>query len=469
MERKTMKKRPLNRSITIGCVAFIITLCVLLSVANLSIYRKYVYDDYRGYISDILHYTLSHIDGDDLEQCIQTGEESPQYKQTLLFMDDLMDQFDDIHFLYAILPLNTEETGNTMSVLSAERYYDRYIDTEGNLYLGWISEDEFDAATAAQMMQIMQGNEIVFFEEKTEWGTDYTGAMPIRNSAGKGIAVLAVDIDISFINHMITEYAAVNIGIISASGAFFIGMFLIWSRRNITQPIKKLEECAAGFANRSSGQRDIEALRFHAPDMPINNEIKSLSDAVVKMAQDMRDYVTDIISAEEKAKMMQELANRDTLTGIGNKTAYDHELKRMQSKLKHGDTRIGIAIADLNFLKKINDTYGHDKGNASICRLSTMICDAFRHSRVFRIGGDEFAIILRGDDYDNCAQRIAELEEKLERMNADETLKPWEKVSAAIGAAFYDKTVDDDLDSLFRRADHVMYDKKKAMKAERRE
>lgn len=460
-------KKPLNRSITIGCILFIITLCVLLSFANLSMYKNYVYVDYRNYINDILDYTLSEIDGDDLKTCIDTVEESEQYKKALLFMDHLMDHFTDIHYFYAILPLNTEETGNVMSVLSAERYYDRYVDTEGNLYLGWISDDEFDAETAAQFFEIMEGDSIVYFEEETEWGVDYTGAVPIRDSKGNSVAVLAVDIDISFINSMIWQYAAVNILVISLSGAVFIGIFLFWSRRNITQPILRLEQSAVGFADHSHGQRDVSALSFDAPEMKTDNEIKALSDAVIKMTEDMRDYVSDIISAEEKAANMQELANRDSLTGIRNKTAYDNEIKRAAVKLEDGETRLGLAIVDLNFLKKINDTYGHDKGNITIRKLSRLVCVVFDHSPVFRIGGDEFAVILRGGDYEHYGELEARFNGEIEAMAKDNSLQPWEKVSAAIGAAFYDSELDDGVDSLFKRADHVMYDHKKEMKAER--
>ena len=247
---------------------------------------------------------------------------------------------------------------------------------------------------------------------------------------------------------------------IAIAGAFFIGIFLLWSRRNITRPIKKLEASAVGFADHSHGQRDIEALTFEVPEMTANNEIKSLSDAVEKMTEDMRDYVSDIISAENHAKRMMELANRDALTGIRNKTAYDNEIQSLRAKLEDGDTKIGLAIADLNFLKRINDTYGHDKGNIAIKKLSAIICRIFDHSPVFRIGGDEFAIILRGSDYDNCAELIRIFEDEIKRLAADDTLAPWEKVSAAIGVAFYDPALDNDLNSLFRRADHEMYNKK---------
>lgn len=461
-------KRPLNRSITIGCVCFIIALCALLSVTNLSLYKRSVYKDYRGYIANILDYTIAQIDGDDLKTCIDTLEESEQYKKTLLFMDNLMEHFSDVHYFYAIKPLNTNETGNMMSVLSAERYYDRYVDTEGNLYLGWISDDEFDAQTAAKFFDIMNGGSVVYFEEKTEWGTDYTGALPIRDSQGNGIAVLAVDIDISFINGMIVRYATVNICLILVAGVIFIGLFLLWSRKNITEPIKELEQSAVGFADHSHGQRDVDALSFNAPVLKTDNEIKALSDAVVKMTEDMRDYVSEVVNAEKKAANMQELANRDALTGIRNKTAYDNELKMVATKLEDGETKVGIAMVDLNHLKKINDSYGHDKGNIAIQKICRIICTIFEHSPVFRIGGDEFAIILRGRDYENYRKLEERFNAELDQIARNSALQPWEQVSAAIGAAFYDETVDSGVDSLFKRADHVMYERKKAMKAARK-
>ncbi len=460
-------KKPLNRSITIGCVLFIIVLCILLSLANPVLYQNYVFQDYRDYISDLLLYTLDHIDGDDLKVCIETGRESEKYKESLLFMDDLMDHVDDIHYLYSVLPLNTDETGNVMSVLSAERYYDRYVDTEGNLYLGWISDDEFDTETVAKFFDIMKSDEIVYFQETTEWGTDYTGAIPIRDSQGNAVAVLAIDIDISFLSGMIREYAIVNSLIVVVAGIVFISIFLLWSKRNITAPIRSLEESAVGFVDHSHGQRSVEALSFDAPEIRNDNEIKSLSDAIVMMTEDMRDYVTDIISAEKKAENMQQLANRDALTGIRNKTAYDGEIERVRESIQAGDTELGLAMIDLNFLKKLNDTYGHDKGNIAIKKLCRLVCVTFSHSPVFRIGGDEFVVILRGSDYEHYDELADAFNKELEAMSSDTSLDPWEKVSAAIGAAFYDPAVDEDIDSLLRRADAVMYERKKEMKATR--
>ena len=449
-------KRPLNRIIGIASILFLIIISASLSVTNIVLHTNFVYNDYEIYIEDILNYTKSHIDADDLKNCIDTKEESEKYKETLLFMDDLMNNYHDIHYLYAILPLNTNETGNVMSVLCAERYHDRYEDTEGNLYLGWISDDEYDSETAAFMMDIMNGNDMVFFEETTEWGIDYTGAIPIKDSSGKGIAVLAVDIDITFIRESIIKYAVTNISITLVLGLIFISVFFIWFRRYVIDPLKKLEKSAVNFVDKTGDSRNINDLEFESVYVKPDNEIKSLSNAVETMTEDMKKYVSDIISAEEKVKYMRELANHDALTGVRNKTAYDAAIKSITEK------NYGIAVIDLNNLKNINDTYGHDKGNIAIIKLANMVCEVFSRSPVFRIGGDEFAVILLKSDYENYYELKEELEVQFEELVNNPKLEPWEKVTAAIGAAFYQDG--DDVNSIFERADQEMYKRKKEMK-----
>lgn len=461
------RRSPLNRSITFGCVVFIIVLCIFLSVVNQISYKHSMYEIYDEYLRDILTYTMGHIDGDDLEECILNVNESETYKETLLFMDELIDNITDIHYFYAIKPIEISGRKAIVSVLSAERYYDRYIDTEGNLYLGWISSDEYDEATIDQLAEIMNGDDIVFFEEETEWGLDYTGAVPIKNSKGEGIAVLAVDVDITYLRGLMVRHMVVNIFVVAATGGLFIALFLIWSHRNITGPIRALEKASTKFANISHSQRDLESMNFEIPKIKKNNEIKDLSNAIVKMTEDMKDYLRESIIAQQEAASLQELANKDSLTGVRNKTAYDNEMKRAEVKLEDGETEIGIAMVDLNYLKVINDTYGHEKGDIALKNLCRMICVIFDHSPVFRIGGDEFVIILRGHDYHHYDILADSFNKEMNILGANESLEPWEKVSAAIGAAFFDPSLDKNLDDLFKRADHNMYERKKAMKAAR--
>ena len=122
---------------------------------------------------------------------------------------------------------------------------------------------------------------------------------------------------------------------------------------------------------------------------------------------------------------------------------------------------------DLNFLKRINDTFGHEKGNVAITGLCRLVCKTFSHSPVFRIGGDEFVVILKNSDYEEASILVGKFNAEIEKFAANEDLLQWEKISAAIGYALYDEKIDSGYDNVFRRADKAMYERKKAMKAVR--
>ncbi|MDO4805601.1 MAG: GGDEF domain-containing protein [Lachnospiraceae bacterium] len=462
---KQICKKPLSRSIAAGCVMFTAIICIVLSFLNYYNERKALYQRYRSYITDILRYVERNIDDEDLKECIESQKESETYKKTLRFMDQMMNDF-DIHYLYAIKPLNDQDTNNVMSVLSAEDDYNRYVDTEGNLYLGWISDDEFDAETVRKFFDVMERDDIMFFVEKTEWSTDYTGALALRGKDGESYAVLAVDVDITTLAAELATVAGRNALLVVLLGALYLFSFLRWSKKNITRPLQLLEEGAVNYAYRSRGQRDLDALVFDAPDIHTENEVESLSAAITEMTENMREYVTDILTAEEETKQMKAIATADALTGVRNKTAYNREEVKLQAMMSADpDAGFGLAMVDLNYLKVINDTYGHDKGDEALKNITHIICTVFAHSPIFRIGGDEFAVVLRGSDLENVD---ALKEEFVRQAQNDPGEEPWKNVSAAIGVAVYEKGADRSVADVFKRADEAMYIMKKSMRAERK-
>ena len=97
------------------------------------------------------------------------------------------------------------------------------------------------------------------------------------------------------------------------------------------------------------------------------------------------------------------------------------------------------------------------------------MCTVFAHSPVFRIGGDEFVVILKDSDYASAYVRIADFKHTLFMMEKDTSLEPWQKISAAIGIAEYDAKLDKSVIDVFNRADQKMYECKKAMKGERKD
>ena len=469
-------EKPLWRSITIGCFLFILTLCFFLGQTNYYSYKNSLYQRYEIFIKNILVYVDGNIDDDDLAECLKTNNRSQKYNELELFMDSVLEDF-DIHYLYIITPIHKNGEPKIKSVVSAERYHDRYIDTEGNLYLGWISDDEYDAKTVNQLFEFLKKKDISFSEEKTEWSTDYTGHLPLYDSQDNPYALLCVDVDISIIAKLIRKRAIETFGLIILIGFIFMGLFLFWIYRNVTNPIRMLEECVVAFAEKSHGQRDTSCLQFDPPEWKIKNELAELSKAVNQMTVDMRDYVDGILLAERNAEIMKqhatqmtELANQDSLTGIRNKTAYDRVIRKMEYDLDMGQlTVFGFIMIDLNFLKKINDTYGHEQGNYAIKKLCEIVCGIFTHSPVFRIGGDEFVVILKDSDFASAYALIANFKHELFMLEKDTSLEPWQKLSAAIGFAEYDSKLDKTVLDVFNRADKKMYECKKQMKGERKD
>ena len=201
------------------------------------------------------------------------------------------------------------------------------------------------------------------------------------------------------------------------------------------------------------------------------DEIEELADSMKKMERDLNSHIRTILSTmheltltRKKADEMSALAHKDGLTGLRNKTAFDKESKRIDQGIPEGKTEFGIVMIDLNFLKVINDNYGHDKGNVSLIKLCQIICEVFDHSPVFRIGGDEFVVLLENTDYKNVENLERQMNDRLAKLATDASLKTWERVSAAIGVALFDPKLDNSVDSVFKRADDLMYEHKKEMK-----
>ena len=158
-------------------------------------------------------------------------------------------------------------------------------------------------------------------------------------------------------------------------------------------------------------------------------------------------------------KLAKQKAYKDGLTGVKNKLAYLEALADLETELESGDLmEYGVVVFDVNGLKMINDTLGHEAGDEYIKSGCSIICNHFDHSPVFRIGGDEFVAILKGSDYVN---REALLESFRNRIidNQGNGL-----VTLASGLAIYDASTDCCYNDVFKRADEAMYEQKRALK-----
>ncbi|MEG1755437.1 MAG: diguanylate cyclase [Clostridia bacterium] len=152
-------------------------------------------------------------------------------------------------------------------------------------------------------------------------------------------------------------------------------------------------------------------------------------------------------------------AETDQLTGIRNRTSYERAIFVCAQKLGSYQN-FGIGICDLNQLKATNDRYGHQAGDAYLKSFSAMLCHAFPHCPVFRIGGDEFALIFINLTEETVLKCWDDLLQAIELQKKDGGIS----MSAAFGYAFLEAGRKDTINQLFKAADNKMYQSKKQMK-----
>ena len=156
-----------------------------------------------------------------------------------------------------------------------------------------------------------------------------------------------------------------------------------------------------------------------------------------------------------------ERAMQDELTGAKNKNAYQEYEASLQQKLDAGTCgAFAMVVCDLNNLKIINDTLGHKAGDDCIRAACKLICDVFKHSPVFRVGGDEFVAVLREKDYEQRSPLFEQLRSFVLRNRAI-----GDGPVVASGIASYQPGKDAKVSEVFDRADSMMYDNKKKLKA----
>ena len=164
---------------------------------------------------------------------------------------------------------------------------------------------------------------------------------------------------------------------------------------------------------------------------------------------------------EQELDHIRSIAATDSLTGVKSSTAYVSQLEEMNAEIRRGEAEpFAIVVCDLNDLKRVNDTLGHDAGDDYIREASRQICEAFRHSPVYRMGGDEFVVLLTGQDYENREELLASLDKR-----AEENLRTGGAVVSA-GMSAYRPGRDTDARHIFERADTLMYQRKKELKAD---
>ena len=456
------KKRPIQRSLLLGCTAFILILCLLLTVQSYLQFSVALYRQSQVRLKTVIQFVDEHLDREDLRNCINTRKASVKYYELQSLMKSMVEPF-ELANLYICYP-----SGSTViTVASAVQVYRGEMD-EALLR----AETGYPKEAVALYQKAWKVDEITYFMEKSDYGSFYTGCLPLKTGSGSTFALLFADVNVDGLSRSVLNYAVVSAAIAVALGLLFAVLLLSWLRRNVTGPVLELEKSARRFAEANADVRDIRRLKFEPPEIHDWNEVASLSEAVARMTEDIKKHVEELYSAEVRAKSaeleaedMSRIAYQDALTHVKNKTAYNVKAKELSDRLQRGRVEFAIVMVDVNYLKRVNDTYGHEYGDKYLVGCCEIICDVYKHSPVYRVGGDEFLVVLQGQDYERRDELLELLSLRFGDDNEDESLQPWERFSAACGMGVHQpgQTVEE----VFNWADEEMYRRKAIMKSGR--
>lgn len=353
-------------------------------------------------------------------------------------------------------------------------------DAEYDMYL--VDDDEnpiYETGYYEEREQELMGLDLSKTVEPTistgDWGWLCSAYAPVYDSNGETVCQIGCDFgmdDVMAERHrslMYIIFTAIGLTVIVLIGAvLLINRIVIRPIDSLTAEMKKFKP----HENASYEDAGVISLNIQSHD-----EIDELYNGIRSMQINIIDYLNDLeVLQKDKERAEEDIKNRDEkigqiskeayldpLTGVGSKAAYVNKVEEMNRALKAGHTDFGIVMIDMNDLKHINDEYGHKMGDIYIQGCCHMICETFKHSPVYRIGGDEFVVVLQGVDFENRLARVDELKKLYQEASARGDAKPWERFSAAVGMA--EQASDDwTVDMVFRRADKAMYADKKRIK-----
>ncbi len=233
--------------------------------------------------------------------------------------------------------------------------------------------------------------------------------------------------------------------------------------RNVYKAIRTVGLMGIGFA---TGIDIVRYYRGHNSDSAMFVRIGLLIFILCYGSASLEKMV-NAVKLGTKAEFVSQLAYRDGLTGVGNRTAFQERLEELEGQ-KRELPGIAIVMFDVNDLKYVNDNLGHQRGDELIVGSANIVRNAVESEEgaVFRIGGDEFAGIFAGEDVKKrCESALSRFKQLMDGYNA--VKNQFLRISIASGYAVYDKSQEEEkLMDVYQQADVRMYENKKQIKSD---
>ncbi len=456
-----MKKKNLSVGAKFSIITFFVYLSLITFVIIVSHNRSFKnsYNQYSVIGEELIEMAADEINIDHIKDYLSGSYDKQEYYDTLSRLNRYTRFHKEILYMY-VYKIN--EGNDAIATVVFDTYTDHEgIDGEGDK-LG--DTYELDTAFANELPRLQKGEYLGPIADNTKYGYLLTCSKPLYDSNHICQGYIFVDFDLTPVkkSNLVFTLKLYAVSFIFMFILLALGIIAVSVR--ITKPIEKMYECISGFKYETDADRknDIDSLKVL--DIHTNIEIESLYKAIIKSYEESYNYMTEYKIATKKLGVAREMAYIDTLTGINNKTAFDDAIKKYQEKINNKEIdKFAMIMADINNLKYINDNFGHKTGDEYIKGCCNILSANCKYSNVYRIGGDEFMIILQGKDLEEYETIFANLTDTFDRTYNNAETELYNRYSASLGMASLEEK-DTNINDVVKRADSEMYTAKSKFK-----
>ena len=291
-------------------------------------------------------------------------------------------------------------------------------------------------ASETAISQVLHGGESLFAPSALINGTRYFAYyMPVKNADSQTVGMICVTKPSQQVDDAILKSLYPFI-IVTIAAMGIISVFLFIYTKRVAHTLLHI--------------------RNFLSDVSSGNLTTELEPSVSKRTDEFGDIGRSAVSMQSSLRSMIE---QDALTGLSNRRAADRRLKQIVRKYETQKTPFCVAIGDIDYFKKVNDTYGHDAGDLILKNVADKLREHMRiYGFVARWGGEEFLLVFDHSDIDEAHRVLSEMCQDLRRMESayDGIII---MVTMTIGLVAGNTT---NLNELIRQADERLYEGKES-------
>lgn len=455
-------RKSLSYQISILSILSYLVIAIVIGVVVYTRFESRMINDYTRMAEGLTTLMADAYDTARTDEFIEKNFQLQEYRDLVKYYHTLKDNYPDVYYMY-IYRFDSDEPLATVVIDLDEEY----SDTPPQESVDWIGETyEVDDPFASEITKISQGKEAVFHTVHTQ-DNEYllSYVRPITDADGNYSCSACVDFSMDYLHKQDINFMIQLMGILLVIMIVILYFNLQRISKQITSPLDLISSCIDSFVYETETDRFNNIHRLEELNISADNEIGLLFNSFVANMKESLYYMSnynkakdEIVDKEKEIEEISQMTYVDGLTHAKNKAAYLKAVPELDAEIRAGLTEVGVIMADVNNLKYVNDTFGHDAGDEYLNGSCKVLCNIFKHSPVFRTGGDEFLIILQGQDYDDRNELLEEAKNSFIKSFNDESLDPWKRYSASLGMDIYKS--EDTIGDIVKRADKKMYDNK---------